>query len=76
MGGCSVPGSFYEQPLLNSPYREPVYHHPLDDYGQPLDQPAVLGRRTSTFIVPVPKSRRASAAAQASLDLEPIGPTA
>ena len=69
-----VPGTFYEQPILNSPYREPVYHHPLDDFGQPLDAPAVLGRRTSKFIVPVPKSRKASAAAQASLDLETYTP--
>ena len=73
-GGGSVPGTFYEQPILNSPYCEPVYHHPLDDYGQPLEQPAILGRRTSKFIVPVPKSRKASAAAQASLDLETYTP--
>lgn len=69
-----MPGTFYEQPILNSPYSEPVYHHPLDDYGQPLEQPAILGRRTSKFIVPVPKSRKASAAAQASLDLETYTP--
>ena len=55
---------------MNSPYSEPVYHHLLDDCGQPLEQPAILGRRTSKFIVPVPRSRKASAAAQASLDLE------
>jgi type III restriction enzyme len=69
-----VPGTFYEQPILNSPYSEPVYHHPLDEYGQPLEQPAILGRRTSKFIVPVPKSRKATAAAQASLDLETYTP--
>ena len=25
-GGCSVSVTFYEQPILNSPYSEPVYH--------------------------------------------------
>ena len=69
-----MPGTFYEQPILNSPYSEPVYHHPLDEFGQPLDQPAVLGRRTSKFIVPVPKSRKVAASAQATLDLETYTP--
>ncbi len=65
-----MPGTFYEQPILNSPYDIPRFHHPLDDHGQPLDQPAIEGRRTSKFVVPVPKSRKSAATAQASLDLE------
>jgi hypothetical protein len=40
-----VPGTFYELPILNSPYSEPVYHHPPDDYGQPLERSAIPGRR-------------------------------
>lgn len=72
--GMVVPGTFYEQPILNSPYSEPVYHHPLDEFGQPLDQQAVLGRRTSKLIVPVPKSRKVAASAQATLDLETYTP--
>lgn len=67
-------GTFYEQPILNSPYKEPSFHHPLDDHGQPLDRPAEPGRRPSRFIVPVPKSRKAPASAQASLDLETYTP--
>lgn len=63
-------GSFYERPILNSPYEVPQLHHALDDHGQPLDVPALQGRRPSRFIVPVPKSRKGQAAAQASLDLE------
>jgi hypothetical protein len=27
--------SFYERPILNSPYRAPELHHPLDQNGQP-----------------------------------------
>ncbi len=65
-----MPGNFYEQPILNSPYDAPAFHHPLDDHGQPLDQPAVPGRRPSRFIVPVPKSRKSPSAAQGALDLE------
>ncbi len=29
--------SFFEQPILNSPYEVPRFHHALDEYGQPLD---------------------------------------
>jgi type III restriction enzyme len=62
--------SFYERPILNSPYQAPVLHHPLDDNGQPLEGEPIKGRRPSKFIVPVPASRKKAAAAQASLDLE------
>ena len=34
--------SFFEQPILNSPYEAPRFHHALDDYGQPLDVPPVV----------------------------------
>ena len=62
--------SFYEQPILNSPYRAPELHHPLDDTGQPLEGPPRKGRRPSRFIVPVPATRKRTSADQASLDLE------
>jgi len=62
--------SFYERPILNSPYRVPSLFHPLDDGGQPLDGEPIKGRRPSKFIVPVPVSRKKATAAQASLDLE------
>lgn len=68
--GEDVPGSFYEQPILNSPYAAPAFYHPLDDNGQPMDRPAVEGRRPSRFIVPVPKSRKSAVAAQGTLELE------
>jgi hypothetical protein len=50
--------SFYERPILNSPYRAPELHHPLDDNGQPLAGEPRRGRRPSRFIVPVPASRK------------------
>ena len=62
--------SFYERPILNSPYEVPALHHALDDTGQPLEREPLRGRRPSKFIVPVPASRKKPAAAQASLDLE------
>lgn len=62
--------SFYERPILNSPYRMPELHHPLDDNGQPLEGEPTQGRRPSRFIIPVPASRKKIAAQQASLGLE------
>jgi type III restriction enzyme len=62
--------SFYDRPILNSPYRAPELHHPLDDNGQPLEGEPRAGRRPSRFIVPVPASRKKAANDQASLDLE------
>jgi type III restriction enzyme len=65
-----VANTFYERPILNSPYAKPRFHHPLDDQGQPLGLPPVEGRRPSKFIVPVPAARRRGAAAQGALPLE------
>jgi type III restriction enzyme len=65
-----VVNSFYERPILNSPYEPPSLHHRLDDTGQPIEGEPIKGRRPSKFIVPVPASRKRAAAAQASLDLE------
>ena len=70
-GGINpVSKSFYERPILNSPYALPALYHPLDDTGQPLNGEPIAGRRPSKFIVPVPASRKKAAAAQSSLDLE------
>jgi type III restriction enzyme len=62
--------SFYEQPILNSPYEPPSRHHPLDRDGQPLDDPPVEGRRRSEFITPVPRPRKKRKAEQGALDLD------
>ena len=50
--------TFYEQPILNSPYEEPALHHALDEEGQPTDNPPIAGRRSSKLISPVPKPRK------------------
>ena len=50
--------SFFDQPILNSPYHPPSRHHALDADGQPLDLPPVAGRRRSELITPVPKARK------------------
>lgn len=66
-----VQGTFYDRPILNSPYDEPTLHHALDDEGQPTDQPPVSGRRRSELITPVPKPRKRrgnASAKQTSLD--------
>ena len=68
--GAAAVNSFYERPILNSPYRAPEFHHPLDPNGQPLEGEPRKGRRPSRFIVPGPASRKKASAAQASLDLE------
>src|SRR5271166_2141054 len=49
--------SFFEQPVLNSPYKAPRLHHALDEHGQPLDVPPVEGRGRSEIITPVPMPR-------------------
>ena len=65
-----MPSTFFEQPVLNSPYEPPTRHHPLDADGQPLGASPVTGRRRSELITPVPKARkRPGRAEQASLVL-------
>jgi len=50
--------TFFEQPILNSPYEVPTRHHDLDADGQPTDGPPLRGRRRSALITPVPKPRK------------------
>jgi type III restriction enzyme len=56
--GAAAAESFFETPILNSPYEAPKLHHALDKDGQPLDEPPVEGRRRSELITPVPKPRK------------------
>lgn len=63
--------SFYDRPILNSPYRAPELHHPLDKNGQPLEGEPKPGRRPSRLLVPVPASRKKASIAQAGLHQEP-----
>jgi type III restriction enzyme len=53
--------SFFDRPILNSPYGYPGRHWRLDASGQPTDD-IVVARRESSLVtlVPKPKKRRAS----------------
>ena len=62
--------SFFERPILNSPYSAPKLHHALDADGQPLDVPPIEGRRRSELITPVPSARRRPQGKQKSLPFQ------
>ena len=64
--------TFYDQPILNSPYGEPNRHHALDKSGLPTEKPPIEGRRSSALLSPIPKSRkrRSDAKDDAQLDLD------
>jgi len=49
--------TFFESPILNSPYAEPARHWELDANGQPTST-IVSRRRTSSLVSPIPKSRK------------------
>jgi type III restriction enzyme len=49
--------SFFERPILNSPYAFPGQHWELDEDGQPINR-IVESRRRSELITPVPKLQR------------------
>jgi type III restriction enzyme len=49
--------SFFEKPILNSPYEIPTRHWELDTSGQPTQQIA-NSRRRAEFITPIPKPRK------------------
>lgn len=54
--------SFFEQPILNSPYEYPSRHWELDPSGQPTQQ-ILDKRRRAEFITPIPKPKKRRAAA-------------
>ena len=49
--------SFFEKPILNSPYEYPSRHWELDETGQPTGQ-IVDRRRDASFISPIPKPKK------------------
>ena len=51
--------SFFEKPILNSPYESPTQHWELDGAGQPTEV-INSSRRPSSFITPVPAPRKGS----------------
>jgi type III restriction enzyme len=49
--------SFFEKPILNSPYAYPGRHWELDNSGQPTHQ-IIEHRRIAEFITPIPKPKK------------------
>ena len=49
--------SFFEKPILNSPYEYPARHWELDDSGQPTNR-ILEKRRPVSFITPFPKPKK------------------
>ncbi|MBW3565437.1 MAG: DEAD/DEAH box helicase family protein [Acidobacteria bacterium] len=56
-GTTSVTESFFERPILNSPYKYPARHWQLDENGQPTGN-VMERRRKAEFITPIPKPKR------------------
>ncbi len=49
--------SFFEQPILNSPYDDPQHHWELDADGQPTGK-QLRSRRRAEFLTPIPKPKK------------------
>ena len=61
--------TFFEHPILNSPYAYPARHWELDADGQPTNA-LIESRRRSDLITPVPKAKkRKTPKVQVELDL-------
>ena len=48
---------FFEQPILNSPYKYPSQHWELDEHGQPTNL-SIPERRSVAFITPIPQLKK------------------
>ena len=57
---------FFEHPILNSPYEQPIRHWELDEHGQPT-QKILEKRRSADFITPIPKPRKRKTVVQEQL---------
>ena len=64
-----MPLTFYEHPIVNSPYRYPARHWELDTDGQPTNV-LIESRRRSDLITPVPKAKKRKAATGADAQAE------
>src|SRR5271166_6449872 len=63
--------SFFERPILNSPYAYPARHWELDEDGQPTNR-IIETRRRSELITPVPKPQRRRSPGQGELGLSTV----
>ena len=55
--------TFFERPILNSPYEYPAQHWELDESGQPTNR-ILKTRRGAKFITPIPKPKKQHDSAQ------------
>jgi len=55
--------TFFERPILNSPYERPLRHWELDETGQPT-QRIIESRRSADFVTPIPKPKKHKKSAQ------------
>lgn len=60
--------SFFDHPILNSPYTYPQRHWELDAQGQPTNR-ILETRRSADFVSPVPKPRKQKAGRSQQLTL-------
>ena len=67
-----MPPAVIENPILNSPFREPARHWQFTDEG--ITSNVVDGRRRSTYFIPIAKPKKTTTAGQ--LNLTPEGWTA
>lgn len=61
-----MPETFFDHPILNSPYDYPGRHWELDEDGQPTNR-IVGSRRRSDLITPVPKPKKKKSKAQTEM---------
>lgn len=64
--------SFFEQPILNSPYFVPEQHWELDGDGRPTDT-VVTSRRKSELISAMPKPKSVKGGRQGEIELSTAG---
>ncbi|WP_372675375.1 BPTD_3080 family restriction endonuclease [Aquicoccus sp.] len=64
--------SFFEQPILNTPYLAPEKHWELDNEGRPTDT-IVSKRRRSDLISAMPKPKSVKGGKQSELELSAVG---
>jgi len=57
MNKRTMTASFFEKPILNSPYEYPRRHWELDETGQPTQHIAET-RRAARYLTPIPRPRK------------------
>ncbi len=63
--------SFFEKPILNSPYEYPIHHWELDETGQPTNH-ILDHRRPAKYLTPIPRPKKQKKG-QASLPMQRDG---